>query len=69
MGVGRRSRCPGRCGIQAAPLDYGTRLHHTNIEAYDHVQPKGMMQASVIMAAFLYNSAKRIRGRAARRDR
>lgn len=40
-------------------LDYSTRTHHTNLDTYDHVQPKDMMQASTIMAAFLYNAAMR----------
>ncbi len=40
-------------------LDYSTRTHHTNLDTYDHVQPKDMIQASTIMAAFLYNAAMR----------
>lgn len=40
-------------------LDYSTRTHHTNLDTYDHIQPKDMIQASTIMAAFLYNAAMR----------
>ena len=40
-------------------LDYSTRTHHTNLDTYDHLQPKDMIQASTIMAAFLYNAAMR----------
>jgi hypothetical protein len=40
-------------------LDYHTRTHHTNLDTYDHIQPKDMIQASTIMAAFLYNAAMR----------
>ncbi len=38
-------------------LDYMTRLHHTHIDAYDHVLENDMKQASTILAAFLYNAA------------
>jgi carboxypeptidase Q len=40
-------------------LDYSTRTHHTNLDTYDHIQPKDMIQASTLMAAFLYNAAMR----------
>ncbi|HEX6900500.1 MAG TPA: M20/M25/M40 family metallo-hydrolase [Thermoanaerobaculia bacterium] len=40
-------------------LDYFSRTHHTNLDTYDHLQPKDMKQASTIMAAFLYNAAMR----------
>lgn len=41
------------------PIDYGTRTHHTNMDVYDHVIPGDMMQASVIMASFVYHTAMR----------
>jgi Zn-dependent M28 family amino/carboxypeptidase len=41
------------------PLEYGTRTHHTNMDTYDRVNKSDMMQASVIMAAFVYNTAMR----------
>lgn len=39
--------------------DYSTRTHHTNWDTYDRMQREDMMQASVIMAAFVYNAAMR----------
>ena len=41
------------------PLDYGTRIHHTNMDVYDHLSPEDLMQSAVIMAAFVYNTATR----------
>jgi hypothetical protein len=40
-------------------LDYFTHTHHTNIDTYEHLEAKDMMQASVLMAAFLYDAAMR----------
>jgi len=40
-------------------LEYETLTHHTNIDAYDHVEPGDLMQASAIMATFVYNTAMR----------
>jgi hypothetical protein len=40
-------------------MEYNTRTHHTNLDTYDHLRREDMMQASVIMAAFLYNAAMR----------
>jgi hypothetical protein len=39
--------------------DYNTRTHHTNMDVYDRLQREDMMQASVVIAAFLYNAATR----------
>ncbi len=41
------------------PLDYGSRLHHTQIDTLDHVSEADLKQAAVIMATFLYNAAMR----------
>jgi carboxypeptidase Q len=41
------------------PLDYGTRIHHTNMDVYDHLIPEDLMQSAVIMASFIYNTAMR----------
>jgi carboxypeptidase Q len=49
---------PGYQFIQD-PLDYGSRLHHTNIDTYDHMRAEDLRQAAVIMAAFLWNAANR----------
>ncbi len=41
------------------PLDYMTRLHHTNIDTIEHVQPEDLKQAAVILASFVYHAAMR----------
>ncbi len=41
------------------PMDYSTRTHHSNMDVYDHVQAGDLMQASAIMAAFVYDTAMR----------
>lgn len=40
-------------------IDYDTRTHHTNMDVYDHALKGDLMQASVIMAAFVYHAAMR----------
>ena len=40
-------------------IEYDTRTHHTNMDSYERIQPDDMKQASVIMAAFIYNAAMR----------
>ncbi|MDI6625529.1 MAG: M20/M25/M40 family metallo-hydrolase [Brevundimonas sp.] len=47
---------PGYQFIQD-PLDYGSRLHHTSIDSYDHLRPADLRQAAVILASFLLNAA------------
>lgn len=39
------------------PLDYGSRLHHTSIDTFDHLKAQDMRQGAVILAAFLLNAA------------
>ncbi len=46
-------------GFIQDPMEYGTRTHHSNMDVYDRVQPGDMMQASAIMASFVYNAATR----------
>jgi hypothetical protein len=41
------------------PIDYMTRTHHTNMDVYEHVIPGDVMQASMIMATFVYHAAMR----------
>jgi carboxypeptidase Q len=41
------------------PLDYGSRTHHSNLDVYDHIVPADLMQASAILASFVYNAATR----------
>jgi carboxypeptidase Q len=40
-------------------IEYGTRTHHSNMDVYDRIQAEDMKQASVIIAAFVYNAAMR----------
>ena len=46
-------------GFMQDPMEYSTRTHHSNMDVYDRVQPGDVMQASAIMAAFVYNAATR----------
>jgi hypothetical protein len=39
--------------------DYSTRTHHTNLDVYDRLQREDLMQASVVLASFLYDAAQR----------
>jgi carboxypeptidase Q len=41
------------------PLDYRTRTHHSALDVYDHVNPGDLMQASAIVATFIYQAANR----------
>ena len=38
-------------------IEYETRTHHSNQDLFDRIQEEDMKQASVIMAAFVYNTA------------
>jgi hypothetical protein len=39
------------------PLDYGSRVHHTDLDTFDHLRPDDLRQASVILAAVLLDAA------------
>lgn len=39
------------------PLEYGTRTHHTNMDSYDRVVANDLMQASIVVASFVYHTA------------
>jgi hypothetical protein len=41
------------------PLDYESRTHHSNVDDYNHLLMGDLRQASVILAAFVYNTAMR----------
>jgi Zn-dependent M28 family amino/carboxypeptidase len=41
------------------PMDYSTRTHHTNMDVYDRIQKDDMMQAAVIIASIVYQTAMR----------
>ncbi len=39
------------------PLDYESRLHHTNLDTYDHLRIDDLRQAAVVMAGMLWQAA------------
>ncbi|HEX8535674.1 MAG TPA: M20/M25/M40 family metallo-hydrolase [Allosphingosinicella sp.] len=47
---------PGYQFIQD-PLDYDSRIHHTNVDTYDHLKAEDMRQAAVILASVLLSAA------------
>jgi hypothetical protein len=47
---------PGYQFIQD-PLDYGSRVHHTSIDTFDHLKAEDMRQASVVLAGLLLQAA------------
>ncbi len=40
-------------------VEYSTRTHHSNMDVYERLQREDLMQASVVMAAFVYHAAMR----------
>lgn len=40
-------------------IEYDTRTHHSNMDMFERVQAKDMMQNAVIVASFVYNAANR----------
>jgi carboxypeptidase Q len=47
---------PGYQFIQD-PLDYGSRVHHTSIDTFDHLKAEDLRQASVVLAGLLLQAA------------
>ncbi|MDR3764955.1 MAG: M20/M25/M40 family metallo-hydrolase [Acidobacteriota bacterium] len=47
---------PGFQFIQDS-VEYETRSHHSNMDVYDRAQREDLIQASIIMASFLYDAA------------
>lgn len=41
------------------PIDYSTRVHHSNMDVYDHLVPEDLIQSAVITASFVYHTAMR----------
>ena len=41
------------------PVEYSSRTHHSNMDVYDRAVPADLMQASAIVAAFVYQTANR----------
>jgi carboxypeptidase Q len=54
----QRAGLPGFQFIQD-PRDYDSRIHHSNLDTYEHLSEPDLKQAAVIEAIFLYNSAMR----------
>ncbi len=40
-------------------LDYGTQVHHSDLDTYDHAVPADLQQAAAIIATFAYQAAMR----------
>jgi len=49
---------PGFQFIQE-PLDYGTRVHHTSMDIYDHCIAEDIIQSAIVMACFIYHTSMR----------
>ena len=41
------------------PLDYESRTHHSDLDVADHVEEADLMQASAVLASFVYHTANR----------
>ena len=41
------------------PLDYGSRVHHSSIDTFDHLKGDDLRQASVVLAGMLLDAANR----------
>ena len=41
------------------PLDYGSRVHYSSVDTYDHMKIADLKQATVVMASFLWQAAER----------
>jgi len=39
------------------PLDYGSRVHHSSMDTFDHLKADDMRQGATILASFLLNAA------------
>ncbi len=49
---------PGFQFIQDS-VEYETRTHHSNMDVYDRAQREDLIQASIVLASFIYNTATR----------
>ncbi|MDQ3140092.1 MAG: peptidase M28, partial [Pseudomonadota bacterium] len=39
------------------PLDYGSTVHHSSVDTYDHLRPQDLRQAAVVLASVLLEAA------------
>jgi hypothetical protein len=49
---------PGFAFVQD-PVEYDTRTHHSNMDVYERIQRDDMIQAAVILAAYVYDAGMR----------
>lgn len=49
---------PGFFFIQE-PLDYETRVHHSNVDTFDHLDINALKQAAIVTAIFAWNTSQR----------
>jgi Zn-dependent M28 family amino/carboxypeptidase len=40
------------------PLDYGSRVHHTDLDTYDHLRADDLRQAAVVLSTVLLNASR-----------
>jgi carboxypeptidase Q len=43
------------------PLDYETRVHHTDVDTFDHARPEDLRQAAVVLASVLMDAANSVK--------
>jgi carboxypeptidase Q len=43
------------------PLDYETRVHHSDLDTFDHLRPEDLRQAAAVLASVLLDAANRER--------
>ena len=39
------------------PLDYGSRVHHSSVDTFDHLKPEDLRQGSIVLASVLLSAA------------
>ena len=39
------------------PLDYGSRVHHSSVDTFDHLRAQDLRQAATVMASLLLSAA------------
>ena len=39
------------------PLDYDSRVHHTNLDTFDHLRAQDLRQAAIVLASVLLSAA------------
>ena len=39
------------------PLDYGSRVHHSSVDTFDHLKPEDLRQGAIVLASVLLSAA------------